>query len=83
MSEILRMKLLENLEKIKRKKNGVFRFQSLINHILFHVLKRFPYLSVKNIVSIDRCTMEKIMKVCRRHPTKKILENGNLIMKTF
>ena len=41
LNEILSMQLLENLEKIKRTKNGVFRFQSLINHIFFHVLKRF------------------------------------------
>ena len=44
LSEILRMQLLENLENIKRTKYGVFRFQSLINHILFHVLNRFSYL---------------------------------------
>ena len=42
LSEILRMQLLENLEKIKRTKNSVFRFQSLINHIFFHVPKIFP-----------------------------------------
>ena len=46
LSEIIRMQLLKNLEKIKRTKNGVFRFQSLINHIFFHVLKRFPNLLV-------------------------------------
>lgn len=43
LSKILRMKLIENLEKIKRTKNGVFRFYSLINYIFFHVLKRIPY----------------------------------------
>ena len=63
LSEILRMQLLENLEKIKRTKNGVLRFQSLINHIFFHVLKIFPYLSIIDIMSSDRCTMEKITKV--------------------
>ena len=83
LNEILRMQLLENLEKIKRTKNGVFRFQSLINHILFHVLKRFPYLSVIDIISTDRCIMEKIIEVCRRHPTDKVLDSGNLIMKFF
>lgn len=83
LSEILRMQLLEKLEKIKRTKNGVFRFQSLINHIFFHVLKIFPYLLVIDIMSGDRCTMEKITKVCRRHPTNKILDSGNLIMRTF
>ena len=60
LKEILWMKILENLEKIKRTKNGVFGFQSLINHILFHVLKRFPYFSVIDIMSSDRCTMENI-----------------------
>ena len=35
LSEILRMLLLQNLLKIKRTKNGVFRFQSLIHHIYF------------------------------------------------
>lgn len=83
LSEILRMQLLENLEKIKRTKSVVFRFQSLINHILFHVLQIFPYLSVTEIKSSDRCTMEKITDVCRRHPLDKILDSGNLIMKTF
>lgn len=83
LSEILRMQLLENLEKIKRTKNGVFTFQSLINHILFHVLKRFPYLSVIDIMSSEICTMEKIIDVCRRHLVDKILDSENLIMKTF
>ena len=77
------MQLLENLEKIKRTKNGVFRFQSLINHIFFHVLNRFPYLSVIDIMSSDRCTMEKIIEVCRKKPIDKILDSGNLIMQTF
>ena len=77
------MQLLENLENIKRTKNGVFRFQSLINHIFFHVLKRFPYLSVTYIMSSDKCTMEKIIEVCRRNPIDKVLDNGNLIMKMF
>lgn len=83
LSEILRMQLLENLKKIKRKKSGVFRFQSFINHIFFHALKRFPYLLVRYIMSSDKCTMEKIMEVCRRHPGDKILESGSLIMRTF
>ena len=83
LSEILRMQLLENLEKIKRTKNGVFRFQSLINHIFFHVLDIFPYLLVTKIMSSDMCTMEKIIDVCRRHPIDKILDSGNWIMKTF
>ena len=34
-------------------------------------------------MSSDRCTMEKITEVCRRHPADKILDSGNLIMKTF
>ena len=34
-------------------------------------------------MSGDRCTMEKITEVCRRHPTDKILDSGNLIMRTF
>ena len=83
LSDILRMQLLEKLEKIKRTKNGVFRFQSLINHIFFHVLKRFPYLSIIDIMSSNRCTMEKITEVCKRHPADKVLDSGNLIMKTF
>ena len=77
------MQLLENLEKIKRTKNGVFRFQSLINHIFFDVLKIFPYLSVTKIMSSERCTMEKITEVFRRHTTYKILDSGNLIMNFF
>ena len=31
----------------------------------------------------DRCRMEKIIDVCRRHPTDKILDSGKLIMNTF
>lgn len=31
----------------------------------------------------DRCTMEKITYVCKRHPTNKILDSGNLIMRRF
>ena len=34
-------------------------------------------------MSNDRCTMEKIIEVCRRHPIDKILYSGNLIMRTF
>ena len=34
-------------------------------------------------MSRDSCTMDKITKVCRRHPANKILDSGNLIMKTF
>ena len=34
-------------------------------------------------MSSERCTMENIIDVCRRHPTDKILDNKNLIMKTF
>ena len=66
LNEILRMQLLENLENIKRIKNGVLIFQSFINHIFFYVMKRFPYLSIIDIMSSDRCTMENITKVCRR-----------------
>ena len=83
LSEILRMPLLENLEKIKRTKNGVFRFRSLINQIFFHVLNKFLYLSVTSIMIIDRWTMEKIIEAYRRHPIDKILDSGNLIMRTF
>ena len=60
LKEIIWMQILEKLEKIKRTKNDLFGFQSLINHILFHVLKRFPYFSVIDIMSSDRCTMENI-----------------------
>ena len=83
LSEILRVQLFENLETIKRAKNGVFKFQSPINHILFHILKIFPYLSVTEIMSSERCTMENIIDVCRRHPIDKILDSENLVMKTF
>ena len=83
LSEILRVQLIENLEKIKRTKNGAFIFQSLINHIFFHVLKRFPFLSVTEIMSSEICTMDKITDVSRSRPTKKILDSGNLIMRTF
>lgn len=83
ISEILRVQLLENLEKIKRTKNYVFRFQSLVNHLFFHILRRFLFLSVAEIMSSDRWTMEKVIDICRRHPEDKILDNGNLIMKTF
>ena len=83
LSEILRMQLLENIENIKRNKNGVFRFQSLIIHIFFHVLKIFPYLSIIEIIRSDRCTMEKITKVCKIHPTDKVLDSRNLIMNIF
>ena len=71
------------MEKIKRTKNGVFRFQLLINYIFFHVLKRFPYLLVIEIMSSERCTMEKITDVCRRHLTDKILDSRDSVMKTF
>ena len=64
LSEILRVQLLENLEKIKRTKNGIFKFQSPINHIFFHVLKIFPYFSIIDIMSSGRCTMEKFLEVC-------------------
>ena len=77
------MQLLENLEKIKRTKNGVFIFQLLINHMFFHVLTIFLYLLVTNIMSSDRCTMENIIEVCRRHLVDNILDSGNLIMKRF
>lgn len=83
LSEIMRIQLVENLEKIKKTKNSVFRFQSLINHVFFHVLKRFPFLSVAKIMSTDKCTMEKVTDVWRRHHEDKILESRNLIMKTF
>ena len=63
LSEILRVQLLENLEKIRRTKNGVFRFQSLINHIFFHILKRFPFLLITEIIKNERCTMDKIKYV--------------------
>ena len=72
--EILRMQLLENLENIKRTKNGVFRFKSLINHILFHLLKIFPYLLVIEIMRSNRCTMEKITEVYRRYPIDNTLD---------
>ena len=38
---------------------------------------------VTNIMTSDRCIMEKIIEVCRRHPTDKVLDSGNLIMRTF
>ena len=34
-------------------------------------------------MSSERCTMEKITKVCRRHLVDKILDSGNLIMRIF
>ena len=34
-------------------------------------------------MSSDRCTMDKISEVCKRHPANKVLDNGNLIMRTF
>ena len=61
----------------------VFRLQSLINHIFFHVLKRFPFLLVNNIMRSEICTMDKIKNVCKRHLAEKILDNGNLIVRTF
>ena len=34
-------------------------------------------------MSSDICTMEKIADVCIRNPVDKVLDSGNLIMKTF
>ena len=34
-------------------------------------------------MSSDRCTMENILEVCRRNPIDKVLDSGNLIMRTF
>ena len=34
-------------------------------------------------MSSDRCTKEKITKVCKTHLADKILDSGNLIMKNF
>lgn len=34
-------------------------------------------------MSSDIYKMEKITQVCRRHPPDKILDSGNLIMRTF
>ena len=34
-------------------------------------------------MSSDKYTMEKILEVCKRHPADKVLNSGNLIMRTF
>lgn len=44
---------------------------------------RFLFLSVTAIIRNERCTMDKITNVCRRYPVEKILDNKNLIMRTF
>lgn len=63
LCEILIIQLIENLEKIKKIKNGVFRFESLFCHIFFYVLRRFPFLSMIEIMDSNKCIMEKTTDV--------------------
>lgn len=38
---------------------------------------------VTKIMDSDKCMMEKIIDIWRSHPADKILDSGNIIMKTF
>ena len=42
MCEIVRLELLDNIEKLKKTKSVVFRFEFLLIHMFFQVIREFP-----------------------------------------
>ena len=57
MCDIVRTQLLDNISRIKKSRNVVFRFESLITHIFFYAIKKFPAIIVWNE---NECTMQQI-----------------------
>lgn len=83
LCDILQTQLIENLERLRRTKNNVFIFESLLCHIFFHVLRKFPFLSDYDMMNTDKCTMEKIIDVWKKHFEDIIIDRVNHIMTTF
>ena len=51
--------------------------------MFFHFIKIFPFRSVIEILSNDKCTMEKITEMHNKYPIDKINDSANFIIKTF
>ena len=83
LCEILRAQLVENLERIKKIRNNQFKFQSLINYMFFHLIKRFPFMTIVEINNNDKYSMEKIPKLCKIHHIDKIKSSIDFIVKKF
>ena len=45
LCEIVRTHLLDNISKMKASKRTIFRFGSLLTHIFFYTVRRFPRVS--------------------------------------
>lgn len=55
--DIFRVELFDNIAKIKKTKSALFRFESLLTHLLFYVTRKF--LGVINC-DISECAMKMI-----------------------
>lgn len=68
LCEIIKLQLLDNNAKLKKTKNEVFRFESLLTHLFFYATKKFP--GMRNW-EINKCTM-KLVTQCYREKLENV-----------
>ena len=77
--EIIRAHLLDNIAKLKKTKNVVFRFENLLTHLFFYVAKKFPGVSTWD----NECVM-KVVTQCYQAKLENIKDNDiDWMMKSF
>lgn len=71
LCEIVKSQLLDNIVKLKKTKNEVFRFESLLTHLFFYETKKFP--RMKNSESSEYAM--KLVTPCYREKLEKVRGN--------
>ena len=56
------MQLLDNIAKVKASKRTIFKFGSLLTHIFFYVVRKFPRVSHWDR---NECAMQLVMHIYR------------------
>lgn len=60
MYEIMRHQLLDNIEKLKKPRSVVLRFESLLIHLFFQVIRKFPSIPDGEWNNNNQCTMNLV-----------------------
>lgn len=82
MCEILKQKLSDNIEKLKKTKSTLFRLEGLLTHLFFKVIRKFPSMLDK-IWDNNQCTMNLVTHYYHKHPKENITIDIARLIKSF
>lgn len=72
--------MLDNIEKIKKTKNAVFRFESLLTHMFFYATRKFPGLIIWDN---SKCVMKLVIQCYMSKPKNARDDDIDRMIKNF